>query len=143
MDLAQVAKQQTLDAGDPAGLHVVVEARVDLHHGAGDRLGPDVLAREPGMVLGEDVEGRVGELGIGLRPGDRLELLAALVVGHPLGLELGAHPPALEALLGVEDRTRVFEGRLDRGEQIERVVGVVRVESGHGVEEVEGEGLVE
>ena len=68
VDLPEVAQQQALAALEAVAAHVVVEAAVALDHLARDRLRPDVLGLDPGMVLGEEVEGGVEELARRLRP---------------------------------------------------------------------------
>ena len=98
---------------------------------------------DPGVSLGEDLEGGVDELGVGLRVLDLVELLHALLVGDALGLE-----PRHQLRLQLRDLwrrigTRVLEDRLDQAQHVEGVVGLLGVEHLQRLDQVERQGLVE
>ncbi len=112
--VGDVAKEQALHPLDLVFLHVVVEAQEIFGHLASDVLGPDVLLPDPGVVFGEEVEGRVDLLGVRFRVAHRFEPSHAFLVGNPFGLQL-CHEFALRlALLGVENRPRMLEDGFDQ-----------------------------
>lgn len=78
---------------------------------------------DPRVRLGEPVEHRPQQLGLGLVPGHLLEAPHTFVVLDPLGLPLGDELTLLLVELAHQHRRRIFEDRLGEAHDVERVLG--------------------
>ena len=85
------------------------------------------------MVLSEEIESCIEEVGVRLIPRDALKLLHALFVGDTLRFELVDQIGLTLPDLRLQQGTRILEDRLDTGDHVERVVRRVRVEGGDRV----------
>ena len=142
MDAGEVAQEETLGAVEFVIPDVIGERPERFEHFACDGFGADVFLSDPGMAVGEGVEGGVDEFAFGLGVFELIELIHAILVFDALGLHFG-DALALEFVqLPTEDDVGIFEDGLDEGDEIERVIRGVGIEQGKRFEEVEGEHLV-
>ena len=141
--LGEVAQEHPLAPLQLVLPDVVVERHGPLDHLPGHRLGPDVLLAHPGVERREGVEGRVDELGVGLRVLDVLELRHPLVVLLALGLHARDRLAAGPVELLPEHHVGVLEDRLHLGQHVEGVGLPLRVDAREAVEQVEREGVEE
>ena len=141
--LVEVAQQDRLGAFEFVGFDVVFERLIVLQHLPGDRLGPDVLAAQIRVAQLEGVEGGVDEILAGhrpldfLKPGDARVILDALVLeaGHQLGFE--------QIDLFAQHHIRVFQDRLDQGDQVGRVVVGGRIKLRDRVQQPQAQRVVD
>ncbi len=122
--------------------HVVGEGAKTLPHLPGDGFRTDVLLADPRMPPGEGPEGLVDEIALGLGVLELLQFLHALLVLEPFQLH-ARHRLGLELVqLFPQDDVGVLEDGFDEGDDVEGIVGRLRVQERKRVEKVERERLI-
>lgn len=142
VDAGEVAEEQSFRALEFVDLDVIGEGPVVLEHFPHDGFGADVFLSDPRVAVGEGVEAGVDELAQGFGVLEFLEFLHPVQVIHALLFELGEFLRLHAIELTSEDGFRILEDGFHDGEEVEGVEGVVGVELGEGLDEVEREHLV-
>lgn len=142
VNAVEMAEQEALRTLKLVDLDVVRKGPELLEHLPGDGLGADVLLADPRVFVREGIEGFVHELATRfgvlqlIQPGHAFVVLDAFL--FPLG-----HLAVLHLVeLSTKDDLGVLENGLDEGDEVEGVVGCLRVEVWKGLEEVERERLI-